>query len=89
MECILCQRLSLQRYKFNCVCVVPVKGSACGHTPGKASNTMLSEVWDGGEVGGHDGHRISWIYKEAIFSKDHVPVLPIATQHNSILSVIT
>lgn len=38
------------------VCVVPVEGCAGGHTPGKAFGTMLSEVWDGGEVGSHDGH---------------------------------
>lgn len=46
-----------------CVCVVrdvlgfvvPVKGSACGHTSGKALDSQLSEVGDGREIGSHDG----------------------------------
>ena len=36
--------------------LVPVKGGAGGHTPGEASDSLLSEVRDGGEVGSHDGH---------------------------------
>lgn len=34
---------------------VPVKGSACGHAPGKAFDALLSEERDGGQIGGHDG----------------------------------
>lgn len=57
------------------VTTVPVKGRTCGHTPGKASGTMLSKVRDGGEVGSYNGHRIWWVDEEAVFSKDHVSVL--------------
>lgn len=39
-----------------CVCsVLPVKGSAGRHAPGKAFDALLSEEGDGGEIGGHDG----------------------------------
>lgn len=38
--------------------LVPVEGSTGGHTPSKASDAMLSEVRDGGEVGSNDGHRV-------------------------------
>lgn len=38
------------------VCVLPVEGSAGGHTPGKALDSQLSEVGDDGKVGSHDGH---------------------------------
>lgn len=38
------------------VCVLPVEGGAGGNTPGKALDTQLSEVGDGGEVGSHDGY---------------------------------
>lgn len=54
---------------------IPVKGSARGHAPGKAFDALLSEVWDGGEIGGHDGQWVWRVHKEAIFTKDHVPVL--------------
>lgn len=57
------------------VCVVPVEGGAGGHAPGKALDSQLSEVGDGGEVSSHDGHRVWRVHKEAVFSEDHVPVL--------------
>lgn len=57
------------------MCVVPVKGSACGHAPAKAPDSLLPEVWDGREVGSHDGHGVGWVHKEAVFSEDHVAVL--------------
>lgn len=59
--------------------VIPVKGCACCHTPGKAFDSQLSEVGDGREIGSHDGQWVWRVHKEAIFSKDHVPVLK---QHN-------
>lgn len=54
---------------------VPVKGSACGHAPGKAFDALLSEEGDGGEIGGHDGQWVWRVHKEAVFTEDHVPVL--------------
>lgn len=60
--------------------VVPVKGSACGHASGKAFDSQLSEVGDGREIGSHDGQWVWRVDKEAVFSKDHVPVLKAAQQ---------
>ena len=57
------------------VCYVPVEGGARGHTPGKAPDSLLSEVGDGWEVCSHDGHRVRRAHEETVFSEDHVPIL--------------
>lgn len=58
-----------------CVFVVPVERSAGGHTPGEALDSQLSEIRHGGEVGGHDGHRVRRVHEEGILPEDHVAVL--------------
>lgn len=66
--------------------IVPVKGRACGHAPGEAPDSLLPEVWDGREVGSHDGQRVGRVHKEAVFSEDHVAVLG-GEKANSLVSM--
>lgn len=54
---------------------LPIQCSTRGHASSKSSNTSLLEIWNSEDVRSNHSHRVRWVYKESMFSKDHIPIL--------------